>query len=323
MLAGYGIDVQTRRLGSSGLSVSRVGLGTMLWGTSVSAEEARDHLELFVARGGTLVDTAHRYGEGVAEELLGAMIGAVVPRDDIVVCTKAGLSQRGEQRVVDASRGRLMSQLDLSLRRLGTDHVDLWLVHAYDDQTPMEETASALAWAYQSGRARYVGASNFTGWQVTRLYSLLERSGVPLICDEVEYSLVNRTAEHEVVPAAEALGFGVLAWSPLGRGVLSGKYRHGVPAGSRATSARFAGFVQRFLDEQSRTVAAGVVTAAEGLGLRPAEVALAWVRDRPGVTSALVGARTTAQLKEALEAEDVRLPTEIVTALEDVSSTRA
>jgi aryl-alcohol dehydrogenase-like predicted oxidoreductase len=216
-----------------------------------------------------------------------------------------------------------MSQLDESLARLRTDHVDLWLVHAYDDQTPLEETVSALVWAYESGRARYVGVANFTGWQVARVYSLLERAGVPLVADEVEYSLVNRTVEHEVAPAAAALEFGVLAWAPLGRGVLTGKYRHGVPTGSRATSARFPGFVQRFLDERSRTVAGAVVTAAEGLGLNPAAVALAWVRDRTSVASALVGARTSAQLREALSSEDVRLPAEIVSALEDVSAVRS
>lgn len=315
--------MQTRRLGRSGLSVSRLGLGTMLWGLSVDQAEARDHLDLFVSAGGTLVDTAHRYGEATpAEEMLGALLGDVVARDEIVICTKAGLSQRGDQRVVDASRGRLMTQLDASLRRLRTDHVDLWLVHAYDDQTRLEETASALVWAYESGRARYVGVSNYTGWQVARMASLLERSGVAMVADEVEYSLVNRTAEQEVVPAAQALGFDVIAWSPLGRGVLSGKYRHGVPSGSRASSPRFPGFVQRFLDERSRTTATAVTTAADGLGIPPVSVALAWVRDRPAVASALIGARTGGQLREALASEDVRLPGEISQALEDVSSVR-
>lgn len=299
--------------------VSRLGLGTMLWGLAVDREEARDQLAAFTAAGGTLVDTAHRYGDGAAEELLGSFVGDVVSRDDLVICTKAGLAQRGEQRVVDASRGRLMSQLDESLRRLATDHVDLWLVHAWDDQTPLEETVSALAWAYETGRARYVGVSNFTGWQVARVASLLERAGVPLVTDEVEYSLVNRTVEAEVVPAAAALGFGVLTWAPLGRGVLTGKYRHGIPTGTRAASARFPGFVQRFLDERSRTIAAGVLTAADGLGVSAAATALAWVRDRPGVTAALVGARTTVQLTEALRSDDLTLPTQIVAALDDLS----
>jgi aryl-alcohol dehydrogenase-like predicted oxidoreductase len=213
-----------------------------------------------------------------------------------------------------------MGQLDTSLRRLGTDHVDLWLVHTWSDDVPLSETLSALEWASVSGRARYVGVSNYSAWQSARAFSLLESARVPLVANEVQYSLVCRTPEGEVASAAEALGFGLLPWSPLGRGVLSGKYRNGIPSGSRAASADFPGFAERFLDEHSVAVADAVAMAARGLGVKPAEVALAWVRDRPAVAAPIVGARTSAQLRTALASLQLELPEQIVNALDDVSA---
>ncbi len=299
--------------------MSRTGLGTMTWGSSTSREDARDQLELFAAAGGNLVDTAHGYGNGAAEEILGELLDDVAARDDLVLCSKAGISRSSGERVVDTSRGTLMRQLDTSLRRLGTDHLDLWLVHTWSDDAPLEETLSALEWAVTSGRARYVGVSNYSGWQAARASSLLESARVPLVANQVEYSLLCRIPEDELVPAAGALGFGLLAWSPLGRGVLTGKYRHGIPAQSRAASADFAGFAQRYLDDESAQVVEAVATAAQGLGCSAAEVALAWVRDRPGVAAPVLGARTAAQLRTLVGAEDLELPREIVEALEDVS----
>jgi aryl-alcohol dehydrogenase-like predicted oxidoreductase len=308
-----------RRLGRSGLRVSRTGLGTMTWGTSTSREDARDQLELFAAAGGNLVDTAHGYGDGATEEILGELLDDVVARDELVLCSKAGISRATGERVVDTSRGTLMRQLETSLQRLGTDHLDLWLVHAWSDDAPLEETLSALEWAVASGRARYVGVSNYSGWQTARAFSLLQTARVPLVANEVEYSLLCRLPEDELVPAATALGFGLLPWSPLGRGVLTGKYRHGIPAQSRAASSAFAGFTQRYLDDESAQVVEAVATAAQGLGCSAAEVALAWVRDRPGVAAPVVGARTTAQLRTLIGAEDLELPSEITEALDDVS----
>lgn len=308
-----------RRLGSSGLTVTPLALGTMLWGNAVDRHEAGDHLRAFVDAGGNLVDTAYGYGGGDAETILGGLLGSSIARDDVVVCTKAGISRAGGQRRVDVSRRGLMGQLETSLRRLGTDHVDLWLVHTWSDEVPLSETLSALEWAAASGRARYVGVSNYSGWQSARAFSLLEAARVPLVANEVEYSLVCRTPEHEVTPAASTLGFGLLPWSPLGRGVLTGKYRNGIPSGSRAASGDFPGFAERFLDEHTRRVSDAVAMAARGLGTKPAEVALAWVRDRPGVAAPIVGARTTAQLRSALESLELTLPTEIVAALDDVS----
>ncbi|GAA2040625.1 aldo/keto reductase [Terrabacter terrae] len=308
-----------RRLGSSGLTVTPLALGTMLWGNAVDRHEAGDHLRAFVDAGGNLVDTAYGYGGGDAETILGGLLGSSIPRDDVVVCTKAGISRAGGQRRVDVSRRGLMGQLETSLRRLGTDHVDLWLVHTWSDDVPLSETLSALEWAAASGRARYVGVSNYSGWQSARAFGLLESARVPLVANEVEYSLVCRTPEHEVAPAASSLGFGLLPWSPLGRGVLTGKYRNGIPSGSRAASGDFPGFAERFLDEHTRRVSDAVAMAARGLGVKPAEVALAWVRDRPGVAAPIVGARTSAQLRSALTSLELTLPEQIVAALDDVS----
>jgi len=292
----------------------------MLWGNAVDRHEAGDHLRAFVEAGGNLVDTAYGYGGGDAETILGGLLDGTVPRDDLVICTKAGISRAGGERRVDVSRRGLMAQLDTSLRRLGTDHVDLWLAHTWSDEVPLSETLSALEWAATSGRARYVGVSNYSGWQSARAFSLLESARIPLVANEIEYSLVCRTPEHEVVPAATSLGFGLLPWSPLGRGVLTGKYRNGIPSGSRAASSDFPGFAERFLDEQTTRVADAVAMAARGLGAKPGEVALAWLRDRPGVAAPIVGARTAAQLRSALASLELALPSEIVAALEDVSA---
>ena len=292
----------------------------MLWGNAVDRHEAGDHLRAFVEAGGNLVDTAYGYGGGDAETILGGLLDGTVPRDDLVICTKAGISRAGGERRVDVSRRGLMAQLDTALRRLGTDHVDLWLAHTWSDDVPLAETLSALEWAAASGRARYVGVSNYSGWQSARAFSLLESARIPLVANEIEYSLVCRTPEHEVVPAATSLGFGLLPWSPLGRGVLTGKYRNGIPSGSRAASSDFPGFAERFLDEQTTRVADAVAMAARGLGAKPGEVALAWLRDRPGVAAPIVGARTAAQLRSALASLELALPSEIVAALEDVSA---
>lgn len=309
-----------RRMGSSGLRVSRMALGTMTWGTVVDEEVCREQLRTFADAGGDLLDTAFGYGGGAAETVLGSMIGDLVPRDELVLCTKAGVSRTGGERVVDTSRRTLVAQLDASLQRLGTDHVDLWLVHAWSDEAPLAETLGALEWAVCSGRARYVGVSNYSGWQTARAYSLLESTRVPLVANEVEYSLAARDVEHEIAPAAQALGVGLMAWSPLARGVLTGKYRGGVPSDSRAASRDFPDFARRFLDERSMSIVEAVTTAARGLQVSPTEVALAWVRDRPGVVAPIVGSRTVAQLRTALASEALELPPELVEALEEVSA---
>ncbi|MGN6635106.1 MAG: aldo/keto reductase, partial [Oryzihumus sp.] len=301
-----------RRMGRSGLSVSRLALGTMTWGRETAPDEARDQLAAFLDAGGDLIDTAHGYADGLSEQALGSFLGDVVEREDLAICTKAGISRRSGERVVDTSRRALMNQLDTSLERLGTHYVDLWLVHAWSADTPVEETLSALEWAVTSGRARYVGVSNYSGWQSAHAATLMSARSIPLVANEVEYSLLSRRVEDEVVPAAEALGLGLMPWSPLARGVLTGKYRHGIPAESRAASRDYPGFTSRFLGERTAQVVDALVIAARGLEVSPAEVALAWVRDRPGVVAPVVGARTLQQLRTALASESLSLPPELV-----------
>ena len=298
-----------------------MGLGTMTWGRDTDEHEARDQLIAFADAGGTLVDTAAGYADGDSERLLGQLLRDAISRDDLVIATKGGISRRTGVRVVDVSRGALLAELDESLRRLGTDHVDLWQLHTWSYGTALDETLGALDSAVASGRTRYVGISNYSGWETAQAatWQLAWPGRAPIVSTQVEYSLVERGVEREVVPAARELGLGILPWSPLGRGVLTGKYRTGTPADSRAASAHFAAFVERVLTPEAARIVTAVCTAAEGLGLAPLEVALAWVRDRPGVVAPIVGARTAAQLRGSLPAEDITLPDEIRTALDEVS----
>ena len=313
--------MQQRTVGNTGLQVSRLGLGTLMWGRDTDEHEARDQLIAFAEAGGTLLDTAAGYGDGASEELIASLVGDVVARDEVVIATKAGISRRRGVRETNVSRGHLISTLDASLERLGVDHVDLWQVHTWVDATPLEETLSALDYAVSSGRAAYVGISNYSGWQTAQAATW--QRAVPgravLASTQVEYSLLNRTVEHEVLPAAAALGLGVFPWSPLGRGVLTGKYRSGTPSDSRGASAHYSGFVEPYLAERPTRIVDAVARAADGLGWSCLEVALAWVRDRDGVTAPIVGARTAAQLRGILGVEELTLPTEIVDALDDVS----
>lgn len=313
--------MQQRPLGRSGLAVSRLALGTMTWGADTDTDDAAAQLKGFVDAGGNLVDTADVYGDGEAESVIGSLLGALIPRDDLLIATKAGL-RPGPGRRRDGSRGHLLRMLDASLRRLGTEYVDLWQVHGYDESTPLEETLAAMDYAVTSGRVRYAGVSNFAAWQTARAaaWQAAVPGRTPVVATQVEYSLLERGVEREVLPACAAMGLGVLAWSPLGRGVLTGKYRHGRPADSRAASAHFGPFVTTYLDSRCSSIVEAVATAAGGLGVSPLEVALAWVRDRPGVVAPILGARTAGQLLGALRVEEMTLPDEIATALDDVSA---
>lgn len=314
--------MRQRQVGSTGLRVSRLGLGTMTWGTDTDEHDAEDQLRAFVDAGGTLVDTAASYASGASEALLGQILDRVVGRDDVVVATTAGVCWRAGERVVDGSRSTLLRDLDQSLARLGVDHVDLWQAHGWSADVPLDETLSALEHAVDTGRARYVGVCNFAGWQLAQAATRLHASGgrSRLASAQVEYSLLERGVERELAPAAAALGVGLLPWSPLGRGVLTGKYRGGTPADSRAASPDLARFVGAHLNPGAARVVEAVCAAADGLGLSPLDVALAWVRDRPGVAAPVVGARTAGQLAASLAVEEVTLPAEIVRALDDVSA---
>lgn len=314
--------MEQRHLGRTGLRVSRIGLGTLTWGRDTDEHDAADLLKAFWDAGGTLVDTADVYGGGDAEYLLGQLVERLVPRRDLVIATKAG-SVPDPDRRFDGSRGHLLAALDESLERLGTDYVDIWQVHAFDPETPLDETLQALDIAVSSGRVRYAGVSNFCGWQLAKAATWqLGAPGVRtrLASTQMEYSLLQRGVEREVLPAALDLGIGLLPSSPLGRGVLTGKYRNGTPADSRGASETLAPFVAPYLDEAASRIVDAVAIAADGLAATPLQVALAWVRDRPGVTAPIVGARNAQQLTAALSVEALSLPDEICRALDDVSA---
>jgi aryl-alcohol dehydrogenase-like predicted oxidoreductase len=314
--------MELRTLGQSGLEVSRIGLGTMTWGRDTDESEAAEQLRSYLDAGGNFLDTAAVYGDGDSERVIGGFLGSLVNREEITIATKAGITIKAGERIVSNSRGSLLNDLDASLRRLEVDYVDLWQIHTWDDRTPLEETLSAIDFAVSSGRARYVGLSNFTAWQLARAATLQNPlfGKATISSIQSEYSLVNRSIESEVIPAAQAVGSGVLAWSPLGRGVLTGKYRNGTPSDSRAASPHFSGFIAPYLDGRARGIVEAACVAAEGLGYSPIEVALLWVRDRPGVTSAIVGARTGAQLRGILTVEEVELPEQVRLALNDISA---
>ena len=313
--------MEKRTLGRSGLQLSRIGLGTMTWGRDTDEHEAANQLRIYLDAGGTFLDTAAIYGDGDSERVIGGFLGTLIERDEVTIASKGGISIKSGERIVNNSRSSLLADLDGSLERLGVDHLDLWQIHQWDPTTPLDETLSALDYAVSSGRTRYVGVSNFAAWQLARAATLQNPifGKVAITSIQSEYSLLNRSIEREVMPAAVEVGVGVIAWSPLGRGVLTGKYRHGIPSDSRGASPHFASFISPYLDSRSRSIVEAVCVAGEGLGYSPTEIALSWVRDQPGVASAIVGARTGAQLRGALTVEEIEIPIQVREALTDVS----
>ena len=313
--------MEKRQVGNSGLRVSRIALGTMTWGRDTDEHEAAEQLRLYLDAGGNFVDTAAVYGDGDSERVLGGLLGILIPRDEVVIATKAGITFKSGERIVDNSKTSLLGDLDRSLTRLGVDFVDLWQVHTWDPKVPLEETLAAIDQAVQSGKARYAGISNFSGWQTARSATLQNPlfGRAAITSTQNEYSLLNRNVEREILPAAMALGIGFFAWSPLGRGVLTGKYRAGLPSDSRGASPHFSSFIEPYLDDRCARIVEALFVAADGLGLSPLEVSLAWVRDAAGVTSSIIGARTAAQLRGILTSESVVLPAPVREALDDIS----
>lgn len=293
----------------------------MTWGRDTDEQEAADQLRLFLDAGGNFIDTAAVYGDGDSERVLGGLIDALAKREELVIASKAGITIRSGERIVDNSRKALLSELDRTLSRLNTEYLDIWQIHTWDKQTPLEETLGALDTAVSSGKTRYVGISNFLGWQTARAVTLQNPifGKAVISSSQNEFSLLNRSAEREVLAAARELAFGFFAWSPLGRGVLTGKYRRGLPSDSRGASPHFSNFIEPYLTDRSSRIVEAVLVAADGLGLSPIEISLAWVRDFPGVTAALIGARTGAQLKGILTSESVVLPIPVREALDEVS----
>lgn len=292
--------MEIKQCGRTGLYLSSIGLGTLTWGRDTDAPEALEMLSHFVDAGGSLVECSASNGEGMAVDVLSEAV-ASVGRHRVVVAWRGGVRRDPEGTWVRAAgRGDLLRSLDDALARLDTDYVDVWLVEPSVD-VPLEETLEAASVAYRSGRARYVGLSRASLWQ---LAEAVTRGGVglsaPIAVVEAPFSLVN-TAYLDTIGELSARGVGVIAASPLAGGALTGKYRHSTPADSRAASPHLRHLVEEYLTGPSCAVIEAVSRAAAGLERATGDVALAWVRDYPGVSSALVGPRSVRQLDTLLE----------------------
>lgn len=289
----------------------------MTWGRETDVHEATEMLDLFIAAGGNYLDTAPFFGEGRSESIVGQALQQF-DRDALVIASHGG-RRPNTQRPVDASRGFLLSSLDASLRAMHLDSVDVWFIDRWDPVTPVEDVLLTMDIAVRSGRTRSVGVGNFSGWQLAHIVTLAGTQ-VPLVASSMEYSLVQRGIEREHLECAVRLDIGVVPWSPLGRGVLTGKYRTGVPADSRGASPVWGRWMQEHLSPDARRVVEAVATAASGLGLAPLDVALAWSRSRLGTVAPVLGPRTVGQLRAALANVDLVLPMEIMQALDEVSA---
>jgi aryl-alcohol dehydrogenase-like predicted oxidoreductase len=300
-------------LGQSGLRVSELALGTMTfgtdWGWGASESESAKQFELFAEAGGTLIDTANRYTNGSAETILGDLLAA--DRDHFVVGTKYSLNTRdGDLNAGGNHRKNLVQALEASLRRLRTDHVDVLWLHAWDYLTPPEEVMRALDDQVRLGKVLYLGVSDTPAWVVAQLQTLAAARGWSTFAGlQIEYSLVQREVERELIPMARGLGLGVLAWGPLGAGVLSGKYASGSPAGERRLQDA---------DPARLAIARTVADVARELGLRDSVVALAWLRAQGGVIP-ILGARTAQQLADNLACLDTELPAAALARLDQAS----
>ncbi|MGR7025490.1 aldo/keto reductase [Geodermatophilus sp. URMC 62] len=319
--------VEHRTLGRSGCAVSSLCLGTMTFGAETDEAGAHEQLDVFVEAGGTLVDTADVYSAGVAEEMVGRWLASrpADVRDRVVLATKGRMPMGAEPNAVGNSRRHLRRALEDSLRRLGVEHVDLYQLHAWDPHTPLEETLRFLDDAVHAGQIAYPGLSNFLGWQVQKAVDLAEREhlAVPVTL-QPSYSLLVRQIEFEIVPACLHNGLGLLPWGPLAGGWLSGKYtRDQRPEGATRLGEDPGRGMEAYdrVGGRARTwdVLEAVQDVAEARGASMAQVALAWLAARPAVTSVILGARTTEQLRGNLGAVDLVLDDAETARLDAVS----
>jgi aryl-alcohol dehydrogenase-like predicted oxidoreductase len=325
--AGQKRAVEYRTLGASGCAVSTLALGTMTFGSETDEAGSHTQLDAFVAAGGTLVDTADVYTAGTSEEIIGRWLASrpVEVRDSVVLATKGRFPMGPGPNDVGLSRRHLQRAVDASLRRLGVDCVDLYQVHAWDPLTPVEETLRTLDDLVRAGKIRYVGLSNYTGWQVQKAVAVAAAQGLEVpVTLQPQYNLLVREVEWEIVPSCLDAGLGLLPWSPLGGGWLTGKYRRD----ERPTGATRLGedpdrgveaYDRRSVQQRTWDVVEAVQRVAEGRGVSPAQVALAWLADRPSVTSVILGARNGKQLSDNLGAADLHLDAEETAALDAAS----
>jgi aryl-alcohol dehydrogenase-like predicted oxidoreductase len=306
--------MEYRPLGSSGLRVSALTLGTMTFGGrdnfaavgSTDVDAATRQVDLCLDRGVNFIDTANVYSGGVSEEIVGQAIKG--RRDRVVLATKARMPMGDGPNDAGLSRHHLIAQCEASLRRMQVDHIDLYQVHEWDGETPLEETLAALDALVQSGKVRYVGVSNYAGWQLMKALGIADGHGFERpVTQQIFYSLQARDAEYELVPIAVDQGVGILVWSPLAGGLMSGKYRRGAewPEGSRHLTDWNEPPIRDL--EQVYDIVEALVEIGDGHGVSAAQVALAWLLDRPGIVSVIVGARTEEQLADNLGAADLQL----------------
>jgi aryl-alcohol dehydrogenase-like predicted oxidoreductase len=326
--------MEYRVLGKSGLKVTSICLGAMdfghpEWGTD--EEESLSIIDAYVESGGNFIDTANVYSEGRSEEIVGKALKG--RRDRLVLATKGFYplvknfgDPPAHPNALGASRGHLTAALEASLRRLGTDYVDLYQMHNWDPVTAPQETLCTLDRFIQQGKVRYVGMSNYTAWQIaeTRHLSMLH-GWEPFVTAQHQYSLISRDIEHGVVPVCQRYGIGILPWSPLGQGVLTGKYSGGkVPEGTRfgmePKNEAHARWRANYLNDRNLAIAEEVVRVARDLGTTPVAVSIAWVLQRPGVASVIIGPRTRKQSEENLAAEGVSFTEDQLRRLDEVST---
>jgi aryl-alcohol dehydrogenase-like predicted oxidoreductase len=318
--------MQYRYLGRTGLKVSELCLGAMTFGRESSEEDSIQMLDCFVETGGNFIDTADVYSQGVSEEILGRWLQGKT-RDDLVIATKVRFAMGPGQNDLGLSRKHILSAVEASLRRLNTDYIDLYQVHMWDPGTPLEETLDALHQLVRSGKVRYVGASNYAGYQLQKAIDLSRQlGGEAFSCLQPLYNLLDRSFEWELLPVCEAEGVGVIPWSPLRGGWLSGKYRRGMagpPPDTRIEEAEKQGWGESwalYANERTWHVIDVLLGIADEVGKTPAQVALNWLLQRPTVTAPIIGARTMAHLEDNLGATGWSLTSEQVTRLEQASA---
>ena len=306
--------MEYRMLGSSGAVVSTLALGTMTFGTETDEDGAHAQLDRYLDAGGNLIDTADVYSAGVSEQIIGRWLGSRTgARDKIVLATKGRFAMGRGPNDLGLSRRHLGAALDVSLRRLGVDVIDLYQVHAYDPLTPLDETLRFLDDAVRAGKVLYVGLSNFTGWQLQKAVDIAEFRGLSRpVTLQPQYNMLVREIEWEIVPAAQSAGLGLLPWSPLGGGWLTGKYaREERPAGATRLGENPDRGVEAY-DRRSRVertwdVVDAVRAVSAERAVSMAQIALAWLADRPAVTSVILGARTVEQFDDNLGAAELHL----------------
>ena len=319
--------MEYRQLGASGLRVSTFTLGTMGWGGTgwatpvgqIDVDGAREQIAIARDAGVNLIDTADVYSGGLAEEILGEALGK--DRDDVLIATKVRLPMGEGPNDAGLSRHHVIAACEASLRRLRADHIDLYQVHEWDGQTPLEETLEALDTLVRDGKVRYVGCSNYAGWQMSKALGIAGSHGYqPFVSNQVYYTLQARDAEYEIVPAAIDQGLGLLIWSPLAGGLLSGKYRRGIdaPAGSRQLTEWDEPPVRD--QDGLYDIVEALVEIGEEHDVSAAQIALAWTLGRPGVSSLIVGARTEEQLADNLAAAQVELSADERARLDKLSA---